>query len=107
LTPPSYWLRALFISSAVFVPIEGTQCMGAMGLVNLAWARSLHNLRPRKGRRNVWQMLILQEGVVRTGAREQGRGVGGIRRRVTWLAWSLWTLTVVLMVFTIVFRELR
>ena len=44
---------------------------------------------------------------MRTGASEQGRGVGGMRRRVAWLAWSLWTLTVALMELTIVFRALR
>jgi hypothetical protein len=46
------------------------------------------------------------EGVVRPGAREQGRGVSDMRRRVAWLAWSLWKLTVTLKVLTIVYRAL-
>jgi hypothetical protein len=34
---------------------------------------------------------------VKTGAREQGRGVGGLSRQASaWLAWSLWTLSLAL-----------
>ena len=41
------------------------------------------------------------------GSKEQGRGEGGISARAaTWLAWSLWVLTMVLMVFTLAFNFL-
>ena len=43
------------------------------------------------------------------GAREQGRGVGGVSRRTatTWLAWSIWVLSIALVGLGLVFHVLN
>jgi hypothetical protein len=45
---------------------------------------------------------------VTEGAREQGRGVGGLSRRgASWLAWSLWALTLVLTALSLLLLALN